>query len=74
MILGVSMSTSTLVHVPCWLSILNISLGSRRPYRRYLSCSRCVGQSEPSFIVSRLIVMTTLIVLGMNPCMNLARS
>jgi hypothetical protein len=41
-ILGVSMSTFTLVHVPYWLSILNISLGSCRPYRRYLSRNRWV--------------------------------
>jgi hypothetical protein len=41
-ILGVSMSTFTLVHVPYWLAILNISLGSCRPYRRYLSRNRWV--------------------------------
>jgi hypothetical protein len=40
MILGVSMSTFTL---PYWLLILNISLGSCRPYRRYLLRNRCVG-------------------------------
>jgi hypothetical protein len=43
MMLGVSMSTFTLVHGRCWLAILNISLGSCGPYRRYLSRSRYVG-------------------------------
>jgi len=59
MMLGVSMSTFTLVRGRCWLAILNISLGSCGLTDVIFLAAVASAQSEPSFIVSRLIVMTT---------------